>query len=108
MIIDAEMMPAGVEMAERALTFRKMASLECLKINAWKNGRTYYKLDSYWYSPDTAEHGGAAFKRYKDTKNTMDFTGSTNENREPLPNKHESREDTVSKKKDTKITKGDD
>ncbi|KAL3862180.1 hypothetical protein ACJMK2_008167 [Sinanodonta woodiana] len=61
----------------------------------------------FWYSKDFARHGGAAFKRYKNTSSTMEFMDSVGVDLKKI-DKQESKEGTSIKKKDTKIVSGRD
>lgn len=58
------------------------------------------KCGNYWYSRDTARHGGAEFKRYEDTGSTLRFKDSLDANCRPMTSKHESRHGTCIKKSD--------
>ncbi|XP_061182564.1 uncharacterized protein LOC133190897 [Saccostrea echinata] len=55
-------------------------------------GRNYYrsKCGKYWYTKDTAGHGGAFFKKYEDKRSTLEFVGSVDKNLRDMPRKHES------------------
>lgn len=63
-------------------------------------GNTYAqsKCGKFWYSKDTAGHGGAQFKRYDNTRSELRFKDSVDVKLKPLLGKHESRENQVIEK----------
>ncbi|WAR30619.1 hypothetical protein MAR_033161 [Mya arenaria] len=77
----------------------KTIKKEAPKLGRYR-GRTYAqsKCGKYWYSKDTARHGGAAFKRYRDTRSSLEFLDSLDSKLDPMSAKHESREGTTIKK----------
>ncbi|KAL4230458.1 TOM (translocase of outer membrane) complex component [Mactra antiquata] len=58
------------------------------------------KCGQYWYSKDTAGHGGAAFKRYDNSRSYLSFRDSLDAKMRPMIAKHESRENTMIFKSD--------
>ncbi|XP_045172745.2 uncharacterized protein LOC123534524 [Mercenaria mercenaria] len=77
----------------------------CIKMYG-KHKYVQSKCGKYWYSRDTARHGGAQFKRYEDTRSTLVFKDSVDANLRPLTGKHESRSGTTIRKSDMIGVKG--
>lgn len=86
-----------------AIWKRLQKEAPCIKMYG-KHKYAQSKCGKFWYSKDTARHGGAQFKRYEDTRSTLQFKDSLDENFKPLSEKHESRENTfISKAKMTGV-----
>ena len=58
------------------------------------------KCEKYWYSKDTAGHGGSYVKVYKNRGNTLEFLHAADENLKPISSKHESHAGEIIKKCD--------
>ncbi|XP_062605631.1 uncharacterized protein LOC134267434 [Saccostrea cucullata] len=79
----------------------KKIKKEALEVKKYK-GRIYYrsKCGRYWYTKDTAGHGGAFFKKYEDKRSTLEFVGSVDKNLRNMPRKHESAQAPTIRKSD--------
>lgn len=58
------------------------------------------KEGKFWYSFDTARHGGAFLKKYRNKRSCLEFVGSVDKNWKDIPGKHESNEGVVIYKSD--------
>ncbi|XP_062605630.1 uncharacterized protein LOC134267433 [Saccostrea cucullata] len=79
----------------------KKIKKEAMEVKKYK-GRIYYrsKCGRYWYTKDTASHGGAFFKKYEDKRSTLEFVGSVDKNLRDMPGKHESAQAPTIRKSD--------